>query len=162
MQCFPSKDRYNVVTPFPCSVIYLIKCQEVLEMNQLLISTHLYLLNRSRMPFRHRNAEMSFVLRIIYIYYLPISVNTASCFVKLENISSSVTPFFRWTQTWTILGMCGKPPSHLPLQDGADSCVLSSKHILHTCRGSFPAMCSAFLVMTTGPMGCSQSGSNTS
>ena len=40
--------------------------------------------------------------------------------------------------------------------------ILSSKHNLHTFRGSFPAMCSAFLVMTTGPMGCSQSGSNTS
>ena len=57
---------------------------------------------------------------------------------------------------------CWEPPSHLPLQDGADSCVLSSKHNLHTCRGSFTAMCSAFPVMTTGPMGCSQSGSNTS
>jgi hypothetical protein len=67
-----------------------------------------------------------------------------------------------WQKVKPSITDCWKPPSHLPLQDGADSCVLSGKHNLHTCRGSFPAMCSAFLVMTTGPMGCSQSGSNTS
>jgi hypothetical protein len=48
------------------------------------------------------------------------------------------------------LGPCGEPPSHLPLQDGTDSCVLSGKHNLHTCRGSFPAMCSTFPVRQLG------------
>jgi hypothetical protein len=43
------------------------------------------------------------------------------------------------------------------------SCVLSSKQIICACAGVIlHSMCSAFPVTTTRPMGCSQSGSDTS
>jgi hypothetical protein len=33
----------------------------------------------------------------------------------------------RLQKFYFLLKFCGEPHSHLPLQDGADSCVLSSK-----------------------------------
>jgi hypothetical protein len=59
--------------------------------------------------------------------------------------------------------LCGKPPPHSPLQDGADSCVLSGKQIICACaKGSSPPHVLCLPRDYNSAMGCSQSGSDTS
>jgi hypothetical protein len=51
---------------------------------------------------------------------------------------------------------CGKPPPHSPLQDGADSCVLSGKQIICACaKGSPPPH---VLCLTTRPWAAANQG----
>uniref|UniRef100_A0A8C6I3V2 Dolichyl-diphosphooligosaccharide-protein glycosyltransferase subunit TMEM258 n=1 Tax=Mus spicilegus TaxID=10103 RepID=A0A8C6I3V2_MUSSI len=64
---------------------------------------------------------------------------------------------------WVGIYICGKPPPHSPLQDGADSCVLSGKQIICACaKGSSPLHVLCLPRDDNSAMGCSQSGSDTS
>jgi hypothetical protein len=82
--------------------------------------------------------------------------NTPDVPVTLEHFKTS-------TQPSKAIRKCGKPRPHSPLQDGADSCVLSGKQIICACaKGSSSPHVLCLPHDDNSAMGCSQSGSDTS